>query len=93
MSLPMEIRGVDLVVIPAYQPSEILIDLVKNVIAVGYGVIIVDDGSSSDKQWIFEKLKNMPDVIVLHHIKNMGKGAALKTAFQYMFIPPFPVNA
>lgn len=64
MSLPMEIRGVDIVVIPAYQPSEILLDLVKDVIAVGYGVIIVDDGSSSDKQWIFEKLENMPDVIV-----------------------------
>ena len=84
MSLPMEIRGVDIVVIPAYQPSEILLDLVKDVIAVGYGVIIVDDGSSSDKQWIFEKLKIMPDVVVLHHIENMGKGAALKTAFRYI---------
>lgn len=50
MSLPMEILGVDIVVIPAYQPSEILLDLEKDVIAVGYGVVIVDDGSSSDKQ-------------------------------------------
>lgn len=35
MSLPMEIRGVDIVVIPAYQPSGILLDLVKDVIAFG----------------------------------------------------------
>ena len=84
MSLPMEIRGVDIVVIPAYQPSGILLDLVKDVIAFGYGVIVVDDGSSSDKQWIFEKLKNVPDVVVLCHPRNMGKGAALKTAFRYI---------
>ena len=84
MSLPMEIRGVDIVVIPAYQPSGVLLDLVKDVIAFGYGVIVVDDGSSPDKRWIFEKLKNMRDVVVLHHIENMGKGAALKTAFLYI---------
>lgn len=84
MSLPMEIRGVDIVVIPAYQPSEILLNLVKDVIAVGYGVIVVDDGSSSDVQWIFEQLQTLPDVVVLRHPENMGKGAALKTAFRYI---------
>ena len=55
MSLSMEIRGVDIVVIPAYQPSEMLPDLVKKVVATGYGVIVVDDGSAPDKQWIFEQ--------------------------------------
>lgn len=84
MSLPMEIRGVDIVVIPAYQPSEILLNLVKDVIAVGYGVIVVDDGSSSDVQWIFGQLQTLPDVVVLRHPENMGKGAALKTAFRYI---------
>lgn len=44
----------------------------------------MDDGSSSDKQWIFEQLRNIPDVVVLHHIENMGKGAALKTAFRFI---------
>ena len=33
MSEPMELRGVDLVVIPAYQPSALLLDLVKDVTA------------------------------------------------------------
>lgn len=84
MSLPMEIRGSDIVVIPAYQPSETLLNLVKDVTAVGYGVVVVDDGSSPDKQWIFEKLKTYPDVVVLRHLGNMGKGMALKTAFRYI---------
>ena len=79
MSLSMEIRGVDIVVIPAYQPSETLPDLVKKVVAAGYGVIVVDDGSAPDKQWIFEQLNNLSGVVVLHHVENTGKGAALKT--------------
>ena len=84
MSLSMEIRGVDIVVIPAYQPSEMLPDLVKKVVAAGYGVIVVDDGSAPDKQWIFEQLNNLSGVVVLHHVENTGKGAALKTAFAYI---------
>ena len=72
------------VVIPAYQPSEMLPDLVKKVVATGYGVIVVDDGSAPDKQWIFEQLNNLTGVVVLHHVENTGKGAALKTAFAYI---------
>ena len=52
MSEPMELRGVDLVVIPAYQPSALLLDLVKDVTAAGYGAVVVDDGSTMDRQWI-----------------------------------------
>lgn len=84
MDLPMEIRGVDIVVVPAYQPSETLINLVRDVTAVGYGVVVVDDGSASDKRWIFEALEAYSGVVVLHHPVNMGKGAALKTAFRYI---------
>lgn len=84
MSLPIEIGGVDIVVIPAYQPSEILLSLVRDVVAVGYGAVIVDDGSSSEKQWIFDSLQILSDVAVLHHPQNLGKGAALKTAFRYI---------
>ena len=40
MSEPMELRGVDLVVIPAYQPSALLLDLVKDVTAAGYGAVV-----------------------------------------------------
>ena len=82
MSEPMELRGVDLVVIPAYQPSALLLDLVKDVTAAGYGAVVVDDGSTMDRQWIFAQLEALPAVVVLHHPQNRGKGAALKTAFQ-----------
>ena len=82
MSEPMELRGVDLVVIPAYQPSALLLDLVKDVTAAGYGAVVVDDGSTMDRQWIFAQLEALPAVVVLHHPQNRGRGAALKTAFQ-----------
>ena len=48
----------------------------------GYGAVVVDDGSTMDRQWIFAQLEALPAVVVLHHPQNRGKGAALKTAFQ-----------
>ena len=73
MSEPMELRGVDLVVIPAYQLGALL-DLVKDVTAAGYGAVVVDDGSTMDRQWIFAQLEALPAVVVLHHPQNRGRG-------------------
>lgn len=84
MSLPIQLRGVDVAVIPAYQPTGILLDLVREVTAAGCEVIVVNDGSSRASRPIFEQLKEMPDVTVLRHAVNAGKGAALKTAFRYI---------
>lgn len=84
MRSSMEIRGVDIVVIPAYQPPDTLLKLVRDITAVGYGVIVVDDGSDDGKQWIFEELESLEDVTVLRHFDNLGKGAALKTAYRYI---------
>jgi len=44
----------------------------------------VDDGSRPEKQVIFEKLAHLRGCTVLHHEVNLGKGAALKTAFRYL---------
>lgn len=84
MSLLIQLRGVDVAVIPAYQPTGILLDLVREVTAAGCEVIVVNDSSSRASRPIFEQLKEMPDVTVLRHAVNAGKGAALKTAFRYI---------
>lgn len=72
MSLPIQLRGVDVAVIPAYQPTGILLDLVREVTAAGCEVIVVNDGSSRASRPIFEQLKEMPDVTVLRHAVNAG---------------------
>ena len=69
----------NLIIIPSLNPNRKLIsiinDLKKNNIN---NILVIDDGSTSKK--IFDELGN--DVIIIHHDKNYGKGAALKTAFK-----------
>ena len=70
-------------VIPAYEPDEKLINLLKEVsILNAFQIIVVDDGSGDGFSHIFTEVKNYA-VILTHHI-NKGKGAALKTAFNYI---------
>ena len=71
------------VVIPAYEPDEnTLVPLVKEVAQMPVSILVVDDGSGRDYAQIWSQL--YPYATVLHHEKNRGKGAALKTAFAYI---------
>lgn len=70
------------VIIPAYQPDQVLIEIVKQLYHLGCQIIVVDDGSGEEYQKIFEQIKDI--CIVLSHAKNNGKGAAIKTALSYI---------
>lgn len=53
-------------------------------IASDYKVIIVDDGSPDRSGEIADKLaEEHPEIISVHHDKNLGYGAALQTGFKY----------
>lgn len=67
------------IVIPALNPDDKLIKLVKDLKTSFSDIIIVNDGSESDA--IFQKIAN--ECIVLTHNENKGKGEALKTALKY----------
>ena len=75
------------VIIPSYQPDEKLSVLVQRLADADVSpVVVVDDGSVGDEyQQIFSKIEERRDsgLIVLHHAVNMGKGRALKTAFNF----------
>lgn len=71
------------VVIPAYQPDEKLLQLVLALReTTDYPILIVNDGSSADLDALFRSLE--PYAKVLTHPENRGKGAALKTALRYV---------
>ncbi len=71
------------VIIPAYKSSNNLVSFVQGlIIQNNLKIVVVDDGSGAEYESIFDQLKNI-GVIVLHHDKNLGKGRALKTAFNY----------
>ena len=70
------------IIIPAYQPGLILIDIVKKLCEnPEQKIIVINDGSSSDKNSIFTELAKIPNVDVLRHAENFGKGRALRTGF------------
>lgn len=69
------------VLIPAFNPDSELLGLVSELRNSGYEkIVVVNDGS--DSKTIFSDLER-DDIVVLHHPKNLGKGAALKTGFRY----------
>ena len=74
-------------IIPAYEPDERLIDLLKDIVAKDAGtVVMVDDGSGPEYKDIFDKACETigEQGILLTHEVNKGKGRALKTAFSYI---------
>lgn len=76
------------ILIPVYQPDGELLHLVEELgkTFAFAGIIIVNDGSSQDKDYIFEELKNNPLVTLLVHAINRGKGQALKTGLNHFLL-------
>lgn len=70
------------VIIPAYKPDETLVTLTDQLWAYGCQIVVVDDGSGKEYRKIFDKVRDI--CIVLHHLENRGKGAAIKTALTYI---------
>lgn len=68
-----------IVLIPAYEPNEKLINLVDKLYK-NHDIIVVNDGSTNE--YIFKKIKNK--CTILTHNVNKGKGEALKTGFKYI---------
>ena len=66
------------VVIPAYEPNNNLVELVKSLSFQGYGVLVIDDGSGEKYSHIFDKVALYPNTFVIANECNKGKGATLK---------------
>jgi glycosyltransferase involved in cell wall biosynthesis len=72
-----------IILIPTYNNSKTIGEVVKKCLDIGNGkfkVIVIDDGSTDDSG---EIAKNA-GALVLSHKKNIGKGAAIKTGFEYI---------
>jgi glycosyltransferase involved in cell wall biosynthesis len=74
-------------VIPAYRPGAALPRLVSEARGEGgalfAGIVVVDDGSGAEFRPLFDGLH---EATVLRHAVNLGKGAALKTAFNHALL-------
>lgn len=71
------------VLIPSYEPTDRLLELVRKLSAMPFsGIVVVDDGSGSNYQPIFREASRL-GALVLHHQVNLGKGEAMKTGFRF----------
>ena len=73
------------VVLPSLDPDEKLIRVVDGLLEYGFSdIILVNDGSKQENLHYFSDLAAAhPEITLLHHEVNKGKGAALKNAFRY----------
>lgn len=71
-----------IIVIPSLNPDEKLGMTVSGLKQAGFeNILVINDGSDKEHLAFFPK---EDEVILLHHRRNRGKGAALKSAFKYI---------
>ena len=70
------------ILIPAYRPDHLLIELLQNLKAEGFDAVVVNDGSGDEYQHIFDEAEKYATVLVQNI--NRGKGAALRFGFSYV---------
>lgn len=70
------------IIIPAYNEADSIVQAIERVRAVPLQkeIIVVDDGSTDETPAL---LAQQPDVVVLRHERNMGKGMAIRTAIAH----------
>lgn len=71
-----------IILIPAYEPTKEFIQLLKDIKKSNITTIVVNDGSNSNYDEIFEEASKYAKV--LKYEINQGKGIALKTGIKYI---------
>ncbi len=78
------------IIIPVYNEKHTIREIlskIRNVDFSAFGVseeiVIVEDGSQDGTRELLQKLPARPNVSVLYHSHNRGKGAAIATGLQY----------
>ena len=74
------------ILIPAYKPDNLMIELLVNLKKEDFDVVVVNDGSGEEYNQVFEEAKKY--ALVLSQNPNRGKGAALRLGFSYINLNP-----
>lgn len=70
------------ILIPAYDAERTIAPVVEECAALGYPVVVVDDGSRDATAAVVAALR-VSGVTLLTHGRNRGKGGALRTGFRW----------
>jgi polyprenyl-phospho-N-acetylgalactosaminyl synthase len=75
------------VLIPVYNESQAIIEVVDRLVIAGYSIVLVNDGSQDHTGIVLEQLMlkhHSHQIHILSHPINLGQGAALQTSFDYV---------
>lgn len=73
------------VILPSLNPTEKLMGVIRGLIQAGFEcIVLVNDGSDENHTAPFRETAGLSQCHILTHPVNRGKGAALKTAFDYL---------
>lgn len=67
------------ILIPSYEPDDLLVNVVRDLIKEDFPVLVVNDGSGEEFDHVFNQIKD--EVKYLEFDKNRGKGAAMKYGY------------
>jgi glycosyltransferase involved in cell wall biosynthesis len=73
-------------IVPVYNEKSTIERTLRRLLAAPYPnkeIIIVDDGSDDGTPSVLERWAGHPNLLVLHHARNRGKGAAVRTALAH----------
>lgn len=73
------------VILPSLDPDQKLLTVIDGLLEYGFtDIVLINDGSKPENLHYFTEAAQHPEVHLLHHEVNRGKGAALKTAFRWV---------
>lgn len=90
MKTDTQSRNDTYILIPAYKPDHLMIELLTNLKNEDFDIVVVNDGSGEEYSDIFEQAKQY--ALVLNQDRNRGKGAALRFGFSYINLNPHNHN-
>ena len=70
------------ILIPAYKPDHLMIELLANLKREGFDIVVINDGSGKEYDSIFKEAKQY--AYIINQNPNRGKGAALRLGFTYV---------
>lgn len=71
-----------LVIIPAYNEEENILNTIGNVEAAGYDICVINDASRDNTSFLCKKIKN---IIIIDLPFNLGIGGAVQTGYLYAY--------
>jgi glycosyltransferase involved in cell wall biosynthesis len=73
------------ILIPVYNEAKTITEILRRVQAVQVAdeIVIVDDGSTDSTRQILDDLDGQGQVRIVYHERNLGKGAAVRTAIKH----------